>query len=725
MQQELLRPHGGAGARIRRALWRLDPGGIQSSKAALVLSALAATLALSHLLIEIWPGLERLDLSLFMGGGAITLVLAMNPEPRQLQRRMMLATALAFQAVLLGLGTLSLVAGPDAIVWAKLLMLPLAACCLSLNRLGACGTGMGKALFSFALFAAMQEPQWSQVPAFMLASGIGSAVFLLLDRLLPRPTAISVLPRCKRIYLKDLAERLTALSGSDHGRAPDWAPGWLGRQPLRLLLRTARNEEPQHWTLLSRRLLITYRMELSLRLLTRSLATADALSDPLWAKTRRALEETAQRISAERQSGVDAGPALRHLKASALALPASHADSRRHLVGAAAAMQRLLVLRAGLEEEQAPDQYGQPTAPQLARGRLSPATRLALQGVTGVAMATALDLGFAMEHGYWATVTVFLILSGSLGETLLRAQKRAMGTALGVVLALSYIWLIGPAGDLVLGVLAALALGLVVATMMRFWATAAIGIGFMVVSALHLVEGLPIDAMLARIYETLIGAAIGMLVARFVLPLHLGRSLEREMGTWLVDARTLLTHMGHRPASVLRREAMALGERASTIGDSIPHLRAEAWFGLRALQQPVAVHTALDAIIGYLALLEPAVTRLPFERGDQPSDRETRALFTRVLHCLTALRAGKDSQVHRALAHLVDSQRNSGSPHFEEDDPRHLESRLEQIFYLSALIQIIDDLSLALHPERRERRDRAEASAGDRAPFVGREAIQQ
>lgn len=725
MQQEQLRPDGGAGARLRRTFWRLDPGWIQSSKAALVLSALAATLLLSHLLIDLWPGLARLDLSLFMGAGAITLVLAMNPEPRRLQRRLLLLTALAFQASLLGLGGLALIAGPDAIFWAKLAALPLAGLCLTLHRFGAGATGMGKAIFSFALFVAMQEPQASQIPGFMLASGLGSAVFLLLERLLPRASAFSKLPGCKLVYLGDLAGRLRALAECDHGRAPDWSPDWLGRQPLRLLLRTARIEEPQHWTLLSRRLLITYRMELSLRLLSRSLATADALSDALWEKTRRALEETAERISAREPSGSEPGPALRDLKATALALTASDADSRRHLVGAAAAMQRLLVLRCSLEEEQAPERYGPPPQQRLAEGRLSPSTRLMLQGMVGVAIATALDLGFAMEHGYWATITCFLILSGSLGETLLRAQKRMLGTALGVGAALAYIWILGPAGDLALAILSALSLGLVVASMLRFWGTAAFGIGFMVISALYLVEDLPIDAMMARIYETVIGAVIGMAVARLILPLHLSRSLERDLKTWLDDARTLLTHMGHRPAAVLRREAMALGERAGAIGDSLPHLRAEAWLGLRALQQPVAVHTALDAIIGYLALLEPAVTRLPFERGDQPSDREARARYTRVLHCLSALRAGKDSQVHSTLASLVDSQRNGGNPHFEEDDPRHLETRLEQIFYLSALIQIIDDLSLALHPQWEDKRGHAELPASNQPPMAVRQAIQQ
>ena len=162
-----------------------------------------------------------------------------------------------------------------------------------------------------------------------------------------------------------------------------------------------------------------------------------------------------------------------------------------------------------MKEEQAPGRYDPQPALALVRGRLSLSTRLALQGLVGVAIATALDLGFAMDHGYWTTITAFLILSSSLGETLLRGQKRVLGTAIGVFAALAYIWVFGAAGNLVLGFLSALALGLVIVTMFRFWVMTAVGIGFMVISALHLVEGLQIDAMMARIYETAIGAVIG------------------------------------------------------------------------------------------------------------------------------------------------------------------------------------------------------------------------
>ncbi len=707
MQETNLRPNGGALAALRRVLWRLDPGLIQTSKAALVLAALACTLAGSHLLVDLWPGLARLDLSLFMGAGAIPLVLIMNPEPRARQRRMLLVGALSFQGLLLGLGLLSLAAGPEAIPVAKLAFLPLAATCLYLSHFGPSAGGLGKSAFSFALFAALQEPQWEEIGGLMLATALGSGTFLLLERLLPRPSAFSMLARAKRLYLQELSVRLRALTLSNRGRKPLSDPTWLGRQSLRLLLRTARIEEPQHYALLSRRLQLSYRMELSLRLLTRSLETAQELTEGQWDLAAAALMETAARIASERPGSALPGPALRDLRRRALALPEEQADSRRHLVGAAAALQRLLALRAGLEEEWAPMHYDPlPTAPWTRSG-LAPAARLALQGLVGVGLATALDLGFTMSHGYWATITVFFILSGSLGETLLRAQKRMLGTAIGVLAALSYIWVFGTSANLVLAVLTALALGLVVASMLRYWTTAAVALGFMVISGLHLIKDLPMEAMMARIYETAIGAVIGMLVARLILPLHVSRSLERDFASWLKDIRLLLSQMGVRPAEELRRESMALGERASTISDSLPQLRAEAWLGLRALQKPVAVHTALDAVIGYLALLEPSVTRLPFHLGDQPSDREARALLDRVTDCLTALEAGRDSQVHSLLATVEDRLRQGGTDSFEESDLEHLDTRLQQIFYLTALIQVIDDLSLALHPQG----DRQGASA--------------
>ncbi len=710
MEQITLRPSGGFSARLRRQIWRLDPGLIQTSKAGLVLLALACTLLASYPLAELWPGMARLKLSLFMGGGAITLVLVMSPEPQARQRRLLLLGATALQAVLLSFGLIALLAGEAAVLLAKLAFLPLASACLFLTRYGAGATGLGKAIFSFALFAAMQHPQWPELPDLMLATALGSLVFLLLERALPRPSAYGMLLPAKRAYLTELGQRLRALSLSGSGQSALLGQAWLGRQPLRLLLRQARVEQPQHYALLSRRLLITYRLELALRLLVQSLETAGTLSDRLWGLAVLALNETAERVSAARPSGTAPGPALRRLRQAALALPPREATARRHLVGAAAAMERLLVLRTAIEEEQAPGRYDpQPPLPWT-RGGLSPPARLALQGLVGVALATALDLGFTMAHGYWATITVFLLLSGSLGETLLRAQKRILGTAIGVLIALLYVWAFGQSGDLLLTVLSALSLALVVITMFRYWATAAVGFGFMAVSALHLIENLPLEHMLARIYETAIGAAIAMLVARLVLPLHISRSLEREIASWLEDAANLLSHLGKRPLDELRRQSIALGARASTIGDSLPQLRAEAWLGLRALQHPVAVHTALEAIIGYLALLEPSFRRLPLNQGEQPSDHEARQQLAYVALCLKALRAGEDAAVHRTLAQVEDHLRRDEGEDFVEPDLVHLDIRLEQIFYLTALIQVIDDLSLALHPHWQDDRSAALAT---------------
>ena len=54
--------------------------------------------------------------------------------------------------------------------------------------------------------------------------------------------------------------------------------------------------------------------------------------------------------------------------------------------------------------------------------------------------------------------------------------------------------------------------------------------------------------------------------------------------------------------------------------------------------------------------------------------------------------------MHSTLAAVEDSLGSADSQDFRETDPAHLDACLKQIFYLTALIQVIDDLSLALHP---------------------------
>ncbi len=688
---------------LRYLIWSFDPGLIQSAKAAIALVALALAIGAAKGLAAFFPEHWSANAMLFAGVGVLGLVLIVGPEPKQRQRRLLLVGASAFQTILLSLGLIALLTPEQAPWLAKLLLLPLAALGLALSTASPGAKGLGKAIFLFAMITAMQSPRWADTPSLMLATGFGSGLFFLLITFLPKPSALSALPAAKRAFLQELAERLEALADSEPGHPPKRRRYWLGRQPLRSLLRTARLQEPGPQDRVIRQLLIAYSMEQTLRLLSHSLATTRGLPEALWQQSQDALHEAADVLKKPLNAPQPGSDAAARLRETALALPASQADPRRHLVAAAAALRRLLLLRELIHRAETEEAPAQPAAVASAVARppsgLSPAKRLVLQGLVGVSLANLIDLAFDMEHGYWATITAFMILSGSLGETLLRGQRRILGTAIGVMTAMTYVWLLGDRANGLLTGLAVAALFVVIVIVQRYWGAAAVGIGFLVIALLHLVEDLTLAAMFARIYETLIGAAIGIAVARLVLPLHLGRQLRRELKAWLAAAAEQLSQLGRRAPEDLRQGRVTLVRHAAILGDSLPLLRAESWIGLRVLDRPVAVHTALEAICGYLALLEYSARGLPFEQGDEPSDREAREQRQQALHCLTALYGGAHADVHQFLSDMEERLHGDGNLDFEESDPHHLETRLEQIFYLAGLIQVVDDLSLALETQ--------------------------
>ncbi len=693
--------------KAQRLLWRVDPGLLQTGKALAALVGLGLAVLAGFLLAGLSPDADETRMRLFAGAGAITLALtAMAPDTRERQIGTMVVCAVVFQAIYLAFGGLLWLLPQASELVAKLALIPLAVICLYLWRFGGAGAGLGKAVFSLAVFVQATDPAAEEIVWAMLASALGSALFILCLHGLPRPTARRVIPQAKRLYLQEVAARIRVLAGSDHGHNLGLRHSWLGRQPLRSLLRRDRTEVTTRFEDCTRDLRTSYRIELASRLLDKALDTSEGLSDALWSKTTTALLAVAGRFDASGPGTRAAEAAIEDLRSAALDLPAEEADSRRHLVGACAAMHRLLLLHDVLLGGRLAPTAARPPVPLEAQDRSVP-FRLSLQGLVAVLLTTAVDLGFAMAYGYWATVTAFLILSGSLGETVMRGQKRVIGTAFGVLLALLYVWAFGNAGNLVLGLLTTLALGLVITAMPRFYAVGSLGVGFMVIGALHLVQGLTLDDMLARIYETAIGALVGIFVARLVLPIRLAHRLHRDLDLWLQNAQDLLMHLGHRSREQLRLDSQALAERAGQLGDVLPHLRAEAWFGVGVLARPVAVHTALETIIGYLALLEPSVARMPFEAGGADSDKEARQQRARVASSLAALRKGDVAEVHHALAIFEQELKAGEHSHFVGDERTHLNTRLEQIFYLSGLLQIVDDLASALYPDRTSASDEA------------------
>ncbi|MHA7773695.1 FUSC family protein [Roseibium sp. M-1] len=158
--------------------------------------------------------------------------------------------------------------------------------------------------------------------------------------------------------------------------------------------------------------------------------------------------------------------------------------------------------------------------------------RLALQA--GVAAAIGYGLGAALQlsHAYWVTLTVIIILCNSLGTTVQKTIQRTLGTAAGVLVAMAVDPLLAGAPDVRL-VLVTLTIPVVIVFMDRNYTVAAGFISFLVVVGLQTLENLPLVELWARLYDTMLGAAVGLGVAWGLFPKRTGNSIRSLTGTYL------------------------------------------------------------------------------------------------------------------------------------------------------------------------------------------------
>ena len=189
--------------------------------------------------------------------------------------------------------------------------------------------------------------------------------------------------------------------------------------------------------------------------------------------------------------------------------------------------------------------------------------RLSLQA--GVAAGIGFSLGFAFDlnHAYWVTLTIIIVLSNSLGATLLRTAQRIGGTAGGVVLAM----LVDPAlaeFPSVRLVLVVIAIPGVIVFLDRNYAIASGIISFLVVMGLQTLEGLPVDELWSRLYDTMIGAGVGLAAAWLLFPNRTGASFKVLASDYLNACRNCLRAEGGKADTDLQ-DLARLRTAASTL----------------------------------------------------------------------------------------------------------------------------------------------------------------
>ncbi|MDI4665351.1 FUSC family protein [Xanthobacter autotrophicus] len=570
-----------------------------------------------------------------MAGCAALVMISFNPaasvtaEARTMARLFGLGFAFLLAMTLVGPGE-----GQGNDIVQKIMLIPLSFLALALRRYGMDGQRLGLALIVVATVGTILRPTRIE-GALLLAAFCQGAMVAAAVRLSPwRPSAVNAFVETTLDMQGAVANYLRELSDAvRRGRHfPEDANNALESLRGRIwnALAAAIAEDPGAQPDFERLRVRFYRLRVAVQLLA-GCVPEKAPDSPNWrGPFAAAADYIARRLEAVDVSDIHAEErferAVAELRRVAFA-PELPPEARFALLRALTAFDRLSLVVTGIAAaETAPfppphddaDAAPPPRAiPFLVKGKdggrtLSAPMRVACQGAIATAITTVLDLSIQLDHAYWATMTVMFVIGNSVGETFMRVRYRTIGTLIGVVLGMAlflglgeHVWLIAT--------FCMLAQMIALVTQKDRYDVASAAVGFSVVLGLHIISGLGTEGMLARIYETAIGAAIALVVSYLVLPVYLAEQLRPEVKALLRQARTAFAswwpHQGEKESV----SALALNVRS--MGTRLPNLGAEQVFGHSAGDAANIVST-LDVLVTYLALMEDVALRLSAAGAD-------------------------------------------------------------------------------------------------------------
>ncbi|MCF3131500.1 FUSC family protein [Streptomyces olivochromogenes] len=296
----------------------------------------------------------------------------------------------------------------------------------------------------------------------------------------------------------------------------------------------------------------------------------------------------------------------------------------------------------------------------------SPIFRHAVRLAVGVVAAEVIGrsiggwggLGIS-AHGFWVALTTMLVLFPEYGHTLARAWGRAAGAVLGGLFA----WVLSlpdwsPAGLAVLSVVLAAAAFVTLRTgqlMLNFWLTT------WIVFLIHHIGGLPGPTAWARAADTVVGAAIAVLI--FLLwPTWSTRRVPGLLAEWLRVQDRLLPELltGYADVGATDQAAVdALRARSRQVREHLEaaveqsHAEPAEHRGLWSTAQLEQIRTQVSTVAGCATLLGEHLPRTP-----QDTVPELTELVDPLHEHLTALAraaAGAETVAPGALRSVYDS----------------------------------------------------------------------
>lgn len=491
---------------------------------------------------------------------------------------------------------------------------------LYLRRYGAAATQYGLMVTLMFMFLSLANPTREMALWLLLSAALAGAVGLLVHGILWRPSALAALKREILRFQRAIAAELQACRSSDSDLPPHWAKrAW---DMLSRASELALAENPKERPRLQRINATGLRSLMALKVVTE--AVDNSHDDPPGSTERRDFDrmyaDATALLTAPSGPGPDRSEAfLNDARASRDDLIADTALARVdkfHWVRQVLGLSRLITTAEAMRKAAAA--FGQPwteSVPTSAgatsssrRDAAAMGWRLAVQGGVASGITVAIGLIFQLDHAYWATMTVFIVLSASLGATIKRTVERAVGTSIGVIIAIGLQYVIGDNLIVQIALVSLATVPIFVLIERHYMVTAGL-IGFLVVVLLHMVEGVGIAGMEARLYQTAMGASLALLASWLLFPIRAKDHVRPVVTKLLSDCEAAVASAKAGDEVTKVSLAQLNGDTQALTGELIG-LNSERLVLRRHSLDSSQLQAHADAVVGYASLYIGALRTL-------------------------------------------------------------------------------------------------------------------
>jgi hypothetical protein len=157
------------------------------------------------------------------------------------------------------------------------------------------------------------------------------------------------------------------------------------------------------------------------------------------------------------------------------------------------------------------------------RGRISAEMHMGLQAGVAALVIVALNDAFGLVESAWAITACTYVVANTTAGTIRRIRHRIIGTAVGVPLGLACLPIV-PDATVLIWILAALAMVIYAMALPERYDIACGAYAFTLIVTLAVNGEDSIFILASRAWETLIGGALGLTIALFLVPLRAPRS---------------------------------------------------------------------------------------------------------------------------------------------------------------------------------------------------------